>query len=42
MPFIDKPDLRTGFWIAVGVFLALLLIGLVRMLALRALERNRG
>lgn len=42
MAFIDKPDLKSGFWIAVGVFLALVLIGLARMLAVRVLERRNG
>lgn len=42
MAIVDKPDLKTGFWIAIGVFLALVLIGLFRALAVRALERRNG
>lgn len=36
MPKIDTPDVRTGFWTAIGVVLALMLLGLLSMLWRRA------
>lgn len=36
MSFIDKPELKTGFWLGLGFLLALLVLGIIRALFYRA------
>lgn len=42
MSILDKPDLRMGFWLGLGVVLAFLFIGVVRYLIARFTGRHDG
>lgn len=42
MSFIDKPDLKQGFWLGLGVLLAFLFIGLVRFSIAAVAHRRSG
>jgi hypothetical protein len=33
-------EIKTGFWLGLGIFLALAAIGFTQMLVLRAVQRN--
>ena len=39
MAFVDKPDLKTGFWIGAGVLLAMIVLGLVQHTIGKVAER---
>lgn len=38
---IDKPDLKTGFWVGLGVVLALAVWGFVQVFLMKLVERNK-
>lgn len=40
MAFIDKTDLKSGFWLGLGVIFAFMFIGFVQLLAGRALRKK--
>lgn len=42
MAVVDRGDVRTGFWVAVGVIAAFVLYGLVVALAARLRGADRG
>lgn len=42
MPFIDKPDLKSGFWLGLGVIFAFMFIGFVQLLAGRAVGKRKS
>ena len=42
MPKIDTPDVRKGFWLAIGVMLAFIALAVVRMIVSAARGKSRG
>lgn len=42
MAFIDKGDLKTGFWLGLGVIGALIALGFVQAAYFRARSRAHG
>jgi hypothetical protein len=42
MAFIDKPDLKTGFWVGLGLLGAFLVLGLLQAAYYRARGRASG
>jgi len=42
MPKIDTPDVRKGFWLAIGVILAFAVLAVIRMIVSAARGRRGG
>ena len=42
MPKIDTPDVKKGFWLAIGVILAFIVLGLIRMVLSSARKKTGG
>lgn len=42
MSFVDKPDLKTGFWVGLGLLGAFTVLGILQALYYRAKGRAGG